>query len=147
MANKQNTQFAIIKNTIILLAVFALITVLAVFLFKQCSGENSHAGNANDSYSAGSLKQGNVPVKVYDVLEYIKANGKAKKNYVGGRTFGNREKILPKVDENGKKIKYQEWDVNRKIQGKNRGAERIVTGSDGRSWYTSDHYKSFTEIK
>jgi len=28
----------------------------------------------------------------------------------------------------------------------NRGAERIVTGSDGRAWYTGDHYQHFTEM-
>ena len=31
---------------------------------------------------------------------------------------------LPRRDKRGKSIKYQEWDVNPKIQGKNRGAER-----------------------
>jgi len=29
----------------------------------------------------------------------------------------------------------------------NRGPERIVTGSDGRAYYTSDHYTTFTEMK
>ena len=128
--------------------IVSIIAVLALFLFKQYeSGGFPFGGSITEIGSSGSLKQGKVPAKVYDILEYVKENGNAKSGFVGGRTFGNREKILPKVDDNGKKIKYQEWDVNRKIQGKNRGAERMVTGSDGRSWYTSDHYKSFTEIK
>lgn len=128
--------------------IVSIIAVLALFLFKQYeSGGFPFGGSITEIGSSGSLKQGEVPAKVYDILEYVKENGNAKSGFVGGRTFGNREKILPKVDDNGKKIKYQEWDVNRKIQGKNRGAERMVTGSDGRSWYTSDHYKSFTEIK
>lgn len=89
---------------------------------------------------------GEIPSKVYEVLSYIKSNGKAIEGYVGGRRFGNYEKLLPQEDEDGKKIKYQEWDVNPKIKGKNRGTERIVTGSDGKSYYTNDHYRTFQLI-
>ncbi len=88
-----------------------------------------------------------IPQKVYDVLKYIRANHHAMPGYVGGRVFTNREKIVPVTDAQGNPIQYQEWDVNPKIQGQNRGAERILTGSDGRAWYTSDHYQTFTEIK
>ena len=88
-----------------------------------------------------------IPQKVYEVLKYIRANHQAMDVYVGGRVFTNREKIVPQVDGNGNPITYQEWDVNPKIQGQNRGTERILTGSDGRAWYTDDHYQSFKEIK
>lgn len=67
--------------------------------------------------------------------------------YVGGRRFGNFEGHLPRQDLSGRRIDYQEWDVNPKVQGKNRGTERLVTGSDGRSWYTNDHYNTFIEVK
>jgi ribonuclease T1 len=77
----------------------------------------------------------------------IKQHNQAMDDYVGGRVFSNRENILPKRDDAGNKIEYQEWDVNPKIRGENRGAERLCTGSDGRSWYTDDHYKTFTQIK
>jgi guanyl-specific ribonuclease Sa len=103
--------------------------------------------NNNNRQTEPKASNGAIPQKVYEVLQYIKANGTAKEGYVGGRTFTNREKILPKTTDNGQAISYQEWDVNPKRQGQNRGAERIVTGSDNRSWYTSDHYKSFTQIK
>ena len=53
---------------------------------------------------------------------------------------------MPRKDANGKKIKYKEWDVHKKVKGKNRGAERLVTGSDGRAYYTDDHYGSFIQI-
>lgn len=88
-----------------------------------------------------------IPQKVYDVLKYIRANHHAMPGYVGGRVFSNREKIVPQFDDKGNPIDYQEWDVNPKIEGQNRGTERILTGSDGRAWYTDDHYKSFKEIK
>lgn len=90
-----------------------------------------------------SNKQGKIPQKVYEVLKYIKENGEAPDGYVGGRKFGNYEKLLPQKDENGHKINYQEWDVNPKKQGRNRGAERLVTGSDNKTYYTKNHYKSF----
>ena len=88
-----------------------------------------------------------IPQKVYDVLKYIRANNRAMDGYVGGRVFTNREKIVPQFDTGGKPIQYQEWDVNPKVEGQNRGTERILTGSDGRAWYTNDHYQSFKEIK
>jgi guanyl-specific ribonuclease Sa len=54
--------------------------------------------------------------------------------------------VLPKTDAAGKPITYREWDVNPYQKGVNRGAERVVTGSDGKSYYTNDHYGTFTPI-
>ena len=88
-----------------------------------------------------------IPQKVYTTLNYIKQYHSAPDGYVGGRKFGNYENLLPKQDAAGNTISYQEWDVNPKIEGQNRGAQRLVTGSDGRAWYTANHYKSFTEVK
>lgn len=108
----------------------------------------SQNDNAAASNSSGdSQNNSGIPQKVYDVLKYIRANNHAMDGYVGGRVFSNREKIVPQVDGNGNPITYQEWDVNPKVQGQNRGTERILTGSDGRAWYTDDHYQSFKEIK
>ena len=64
----------------------------------------------------------------------------------GGFPFGNYEGKLPKQDAAGKPITYTEYDVN-SYDGKGRDAERVVAGSDGRCWYTADHYKSFVEVK
>ncbi len=94
-----------------------------------------------------SNKQSKIPQKVYDVLKYIKENGEAPDGYVGGRKFGNYEKQLPQKDENGRRINYQEWDVNPKQQGRNRGVERLVTGSDGKAYFTKNHYKSFVLVE
>ena len=99
------------------------------------NGEGNYNGNEN------------IPAKVTEVLRYIKANNHAMDSYEGGREFTNRQNVLPINNTSGQRIKYQEWDVNPKIQGQNRGTQRLCTGDDGRSWYTSDHYKSFTEIK
>ena len=94
-----------------------------------------------------SKAQVGLPQKVYTVLAYIRTRHQAMEGYEGGRIFTNREGIVPREDGKGHPVSYQEWDVNPKIRGQNRGAERILTGSDGRAWYTNDHYQSFTEIK
>jgi guanyl-specific ribonuclease Sa len=84
-----------------------------------------------------------IPEKVILVRDYVRKHHKAMPNYVGGRIFKNLEQRLPKIDQNRQKIRYQEWDVNRKSKGKNRGKERLITGSDNKDYYTKDHYKSF----
>lgn len=108
----------------------------------QAPAEKTGSDNAAEKHANAT-----IPQKVYDVLKYIRANHRAMPGYVGGRVFTNREKIVPTEDSDGHPIVYQEWDVNPKVQGQNRGTERILTGSDGRAWYTNDHYKSFEEIK
>ena len=82
-----------------------------------------------------------------NVLEYVDKNGEAMSGYEGGRTFGNFEKRLPQTDDKGRRVKYREWDVNPLRPGVNRGAERLVTGSDGSAHYTDDHYSTFKKIR
>ena len=65
----------------------------------------------------------------------------------GGVEFKNREGKLPSKGKDGKPITYKEYDVNPTPAGKGRDAERMVLGSDGKTYYTKDHYKTFTEIK
>lgn len=94
-----------------------------------------------------NIVSGYVPQKAYLVLSFIKEKNKAPDGYVGGRQFGNYEKHLPDRDAAGNKISYREWDIQPKVEGQNRGSQRLVTGSDGRAWYTPDHYNSFIEVK
>lgn len=98
--------------------------------------------------TTGSKEENNIiPPKAYEVWGFIKLKNKAPIGYEGGRHFGNYERRLPERDAAGNKVEYREWDINPKVQGKNRGPERLVTGSDGRAWYTADHYNSFHELK
>ena len=87
-----------------------------------------------------------IPAQARQVLAYIRAHREAPEGYEGGRRFGNYEHVLPATDGNGRHIQYQEWDVHPHEAHVNRGAERLVTGSDGRAWYTGDHYAHFTEV-
>ena len=114
-------------------------------------GDNSknskYASENRADNTQADIRTGDVPTKALKVLKYARENGVAMDGYVGGRRFGNFENLLPKKDASGKRIEYQEWDVNPKIQGKNRGTERLITGSDGKAYYTNDHYRSFVEVK
>lgn len=101
---------------------------------KQYSGSNDNKYNNSNNSSI------DIPDYALKTLKYIREYNKAPENYVGGRTFQNREKLLPMGE------KYQEWDVHPKVPGKNRGAERLVTSSS-KAYYTNDHYRSFIEIK
>jgi guanyl-specific ribonuclease Sa len=101
--------------------------------------------------SSAQVEPGQIPKAARETLAYIRKHQSAPPGYVGGRRFGNYgrggEQKLPVRDAQGRTIQYQEWDIHPKIQGRNRGPERLVTGSDGRAWYTADHYFSFTELR
>lgn len=58
-----------------------------------------------------------------------------------GITFENREDILPAQDEGY----YKEYTVETPGSD-DRGARRIVTGSNGELYWTDDHYFSFSRI-
>jgi ribonuclease T1 len=58
-----------------------------------------------------------------------------------GKTFHNREKLLPRRERGY----YREFTV--KTPGaRDRGARRIVAGRGGEFYYTEDHYRSFRRI-
>jgi len=102
-------------------------------------------GTAHHALPAG------VPAKVGAVLSHIDKTHKAPAGYEGGRTFHNSgqggEQRLPQKDKEGDVVSYHEWDVNPHVKDVNRGAERLVTGSDGSAYYTRDHYKTFTKVR
>ena len=88
-----------------------------------------------------------IPPEAWRVLAYIRAHHEAPAGYEGGRRFGNYEGVLPKTAADGRRLQYQEWDIHPHREHVNRGAERLVTGSDGRAWFTGDHYGHFVEMR
>jgi len=79
--------------------------------------------------------------KAKDLLEAIQQHeGKTLPGYIGGGAFQNRERRLPRGH-------YREYDVNPKIRGRSRDAERIIIEQDtGRAYYTGNHYLTFTPL-
>ncbi|WP_306590740.1 ribonuclease domain-containing protein [Geothrix sp. 21YS21S-4] len=88
-----------------------------------------------------------IPAPAREALAYIRQHGYAPPGFVGGRVFGNYEGALPRYDARRKRIDYREWDIHPRAEGRARGAERLITGSDGRVWFTADHYRTFVEVK
>lgn len=82
-----------------------------------------------------------APDKAYALLERLKQrNGEPLPGYVGGKAFQNRERRLPRG-------RYKEYDVNPKITGRSRDAERLVIEQDtGKAYYSDDHYRTFLQL-
>lgn len=118
------------------LLISALLFLVAFWYFNsKSSSPKDEPENTNNSF----------PAYVIEVLDYVRIYQKAPEGHVGGRQFYNREKRLPSKIAN-QTIDYQEWDVHPKKEGQNRGAERLITGSDSSAFYTSNHYKTFIPI-
>ncbi len=99
---------------------------------------------------AAIVETARVPQAAFDVALYAETHrGDARPGYLGDRVFhdnGNGAD-LPDRDATGKRITYREYDVRPLRNGQSRGAERVVLGSDGSAYYTSDHYKHFKKFR
>jgi guanyl-specific ribonuclease Sa len=126
----------------------ALLRLLVVLLLLVGCGTRAEGLRAAaPAPVAAPLAEAHVPPEARQVLAHVREYRAAPPGHVGGRRFGNFEGRLPKNDVRGRKVAYQEWDVFPKRPGRSRGTHRLVTGSDGRAWYTADHYETFTELK
>ena len=129
-----------------------LAALFAVVWFVQQRRQQSVLPEKNTPTAAAPGKTANptaseMPDYVREVLVFVQKNGQAPEGYLGGREFQNREKRLPLTGPSGQRIRYREWDVHPKVPGQNRGAERLVTGSDHSAWYTKDHYDTFIRLE
>jgi guanyl-specific ribonuclease Sa len=125
----------------------AALVCLAALLVPVACGPQTPPPTAPQAQVAPVRPQDPTPVYVRDTLAYIRQHAFAPPGYVGGRIYGNYDGQLPRYNARRKRIEYREWDVRPKAEGHSRGAERLVTGSDGRVWYTADHYRTFVEVK
>jgi ribonuclease T1 len=146
------------KSYLVFLVVSIVLTDVVAFTQACTSGAKKESNNTEQKTLTGNRQtdeqnapnaanDARIPAKAYTVLAYVRQNKVAMSGYEGGRNFGNRERVLPQKDPDGRRMKYQEWDVNPKKRGKNRGVERLITSANGQAWYTDDHYQTFTEIK
>ena len=118
---------------------------------QRAAREAAQAAREAEERAAAAARQ-----RAKDTTDWVDQNGGSanapqRPGYTGGRAFRNDGRgggqVLPQADANGNPITYREWDTNPRTPGVNRGAERVVTGSDGSSYYTDDHYQTFTKVK
>lgn len=121
-----------------------LVCALSLLVVPACGPQAAPAPPVAQVQAAA---QDPIPAHVRETLKYVRQHGDAPPGYVGGRVFGNYEGLLPRYNAKRKRIEYREWDVRPRAEGRNRGTERLVTGNDGRAWYTADHYRTFLEVK
>jgi len=88
----------------------------------------------------GQVAVTGLPAEVPQTLALIESGGPFPYRQ-DGSTFGNRERLLP-VEPAGY---YREYTVPTP-GSRDRGARRIVLGESGETYYTGDHYRSFTRI-
>ena len=72
---------------------------------------------------------------------------KIRKGATGHNYQNNRGSQLPRKDAKGNPITYRSHYVAPAPGQKGRGTYRIVTGSDGRWYFTGNHYTSFQRMK
>jgi ribonuclease T1 len=113
--------------------------------FETSAGEALTADllpSASLSAAPSNTSEPAAPKKAYDVLSRLQQRqGDPLPGFIGGREFQNREKRLPSG-------RYREYDVNPKIRGRPRDAERIVIEqTTGKAYYTGDHYRTFIPLE
>ncbi|MGG4404019.1 ribonuclease domain-containing protein [Paenibacillus amylolyticus] len=137
---------------------YTLVIILAALLFSGCTSESLRdLGSPQVSEDMG----------FDEVADYISEHNELPPNYItkkearelgwepsegnlrevapgksiGGDVFGNREGLLPKK----KGRIWYEADIN--YSGGRRGSDRILYSNDGLIYQTTDHYKSFEQLK
>lgn len=136
-------RFNFIKTVFIFLGIFQIINLIGVFPGSVNFDDNLFAksrGPDKQSSSVGVVELSQLPREAITTLRLILKGGPFPYRR-DGVTFQNRERLLPIK----KKGYYKEYTV--KTPGRrDRGARRIVAGSKGEFYYTSDHYGSFKRI-
>jgi len=90
---------------------------------------------------AGDIALAELPAEARRTFTLVKAGGPFPYRE-DGKTFGNREKLLPQREHGY----YREYTVTTP-GAPDRGARRIVAGNGGECYYTADHYRSFKRIR
>ncbi|MDT0122859.1 ribonuclease domain-containing protein [Paenibacillus sp. RRE4] len=143
---------------------YPLFILLSVLLVAGCSSQFITNTDANTSSHAG---QPSKKTGFQEVADYIKEHHELPPNYItkkearklgwepsegnlgqvapgksiGGDVFRNREGLLP----NKKGRIWYEADIH--YTGGKRGSDRILYSNDGLIYHTTDHYKTFQQIK
>ncbi len=93
----------------------------------------------------GKVAENHLPIEFKRARDEIKA-GTNRPNVRNPKKFENRKKVLPQADSEGNPIEYTEFTVNPRQPGGHLDGNRIIIGSDGSEYITSDHMISYQRI-
>ncbi|ANF96414.1 ribonuclease [Paenibacillus bovis] len=110
-----------------------------------CQIINTFDGVADYLREHGELPCNYITKKEAEQLGWDAGKGNLNKvapgKSIGGDTFSNREGLLPRASGR----KWHEADIN--YTSGFRGADRILYSTDGLIYKTTNHYKSFQQMK
>ena len=112
-----------------------------LWLAGAIGDESDPGGEETPSSSLETIPESELPPEGQETLDLIRADGPFPYDR-DGVAFQNREGVLPPQE----KGYYREYTVPTPGED-DRGARRIVGGSDGDRYYTADHYASFEQIE
>ena len=87
-----------------------------------------------------------VPVAALRTILFYKDNREPPRGFGKVKHFVNNTKVLPKKNEQGKKIQYFRMAIYPSIKNINRGSRRVIVGANDKFYYTYDHYKHLIPI-
>lgn len=115
--------------------------VLLALLWWVQRGEEAEPQPVDPHSGLSWVEEQDLPPEAGDTLELIDSGGPFP-HREDGSVFQNRERLLPAEDMGY----YREYTVETPGES-DRGARRIVSGSDGELYWTEDHYASFERIR
>ena len=124
-----------------LLALIALVLALAVgYGIKAARSQDSPRGPST-TQTAGRTPLSSLPAQAAQTVALIERGGPFPYPRNDGAVFHNNERALPGKSDGY----YREYTVPTPGSA-DRGARRIITGSEGEVYYTPDHYGSFLRL-
>ncbi|EWT01466.1 ribonuclease [Intrasporangium oryzae NRRL B-24470] len=144
-----------VQGAILVVAALAVVWLLVVFVQ---GGASTGGAGASPAGPAGAravrtlvtdpasglpwIDESALPPEARETLALIRAGGPFPYPRNDGVTFANREGLLPR-EQRGY---YREYTVQTP-GSPDRGPRRIITGSGGETYWTADHYASFSRIR
>jgi guanyl-specific ribonuclease Sa len=126
----------------------AMIGVGGATASGSASKIDEHKEKAKEAGSTPEPKTPPVagPDKAKDIAKWVRDhNGAAPPGHKGNRAYRNQPKgNAQKLPAAGEPYKY--YDIHPEVKGVDRGEERLVLGNDGSTWYTDNHYETFTKL-
>jgi ribonuclease T1 len=125
-----------------LVALVALVVALAVgYAVRTVSSHDDHPHPSVSARTSATVALSQLPPEAAQTVALIKSGGPFPYPDNDGVVFHNNERRLP-AEPDGY---YREYTVPTPGSD-DRGARRIITGRDGRYWYTGDHYETFEQV-